>query len=125
MEQIKTKAHVIYRDEHGIIHLDVVENAHVDKDSIIALHDIYRQLGYNEKKLVKVDARSHHTMCNEAMEYLKSDMLDKDRIATAIISEKLGIRIMIDYFTSVVKGSHVKMFSTEPEAMAWLKTFLN
>ena len=125
MERIKTKAHVIYRDEDGIIHLDIVENAHVDKDSIIALHSIYSQLGYSDKKLVKVDARAHHTMCNEAMEYLKSDMLDKDRIATAIISEKLGIRIMIDYFTSVVKGSHVKMFSTEPEAMAWLKTFLN
>lgn len=126
MEQILTKAHVIYCDEYGIIHLDIIENAYVDKESIMKLHDIYRQLGCNPKKLIKVDARAHHIMTGEAMEYLKADMLDKDRVATAIISENLGTRLMVDYFINTVKAkSMVKMFSTEVEAMQWLHGFLN
>lgn len=126
MEQIRTKTHVIYCDENGIIHLDIIENAHIDKDSILALHDIYRKLGDGEKKLIKVDARAHHTMGNEAMEYLKTDMIDKDRIATAIISDNIGTRSMIDHLKNVGKAkSELKMFSEETEAIQWLQGFSN
>ncbi len=124
MEKIRTKTHAVCKDENGVIHLEVIEGAHVDKNSIIELHSIYKQLAGKHKMLLLVNAHVHYTMTDEATEYVKTDMLDKDRIATAIVSEKLGVRITVDSFNTVLKAkSQVKMFADKTEAMQWLLTF--
>lgn len=124
MKKRETKTHVLYLDEHGIIHIDLREGAHVELSSLHEVHKICNELAGNGKKLVMVDARPHHTMTDEAMSYLNSQMVDKSRLATGIISEKLAIRIMVDYITNILKPhSPVQMFSTEEEALKWLLEF--
>jgi hypothetical protein len=126
MEKIRTKTHVVCKDENGIIHLEVIDGAHVDKNSILELHSIYKQLDGSSKMLLLVNAHVHYTMTDEATEYLRTHLLDKDRLATAIISEKLGVRITVDSFSTVLKAkSQVKMFADKQEAMNWLLTFKN
>ncbi|HXB10463.1 MAG TPA: hypothetical protein VNZ45_00640 [Bacteroidia bacterium] len=124
MEKIQTKTHAVSKDENGIIHLEVIEGAHVDTSSIKELHTIYKQLAGNNKMLLLVNAHVHYTMTGEATEYLKTNLLDKDRLATAIISTKLGVRITVDSFKTMLKAkSQVKMFADKQEAMEWLLTF--
>ena len=126
MKKIEIKTHLVYLDNQEIIHIDVREGSHVELGSLQEVHKACNQLAGNKKKLVIVDASPHHTMTDEAMDYLKKQMMDKGRLASAIISENLGVRIMIDYLTNVLKTqSTVKMFSSEPEAIKWLLGFKN
>jgi len=111
-------------DEHGILHKTVIENSHADLEAIKESDEVTRKLTNGKKVLVLYDARNHFTLTEDAMEYSRKDIFNKQRIATAIVSEKVGIRIMVDYMTKVVKAPiPIQVFSTIEDAMEWLLTF--
>ena len=124
MKVLRTKTSEMYLDEHGILHKTVIENSHADLEAIKESDEITRKLTEGKKVLVLYDARNHFTLTEEAMEYSRKDIFNKQRIATAIVSDRVGIRIMVDYVTKVVKAPiPIKVFSTKEDAMAWLLTF--
>ena len=120
----RTKTSEMFVDEHGIFHKTVIENCHVDLEALKESDKVTEELTKGEKVLMLYDARNHFTLTEDAMEYAQKDIFNKKRIATAIVSDKTGIKITIDYMNKVMKPSiPIKIFSTKEEALAWLLTF--
>jgi len=123
MEKIRTNTDEISIDEHGIIHKKVLEGAHIDLTELKETEEICEKLSKQDKFLIMVDATAVHTMTPEAVKLLK-EHIDTKRVAAAIISNRLGMRIMIDYFTNVEKcATPIKIFQTHEEALEWLLKF--
>lgn len=123
MKKILTRTDEIHIDEHGIVHKRVKEGAHVDLVSWHESEQACANLQKGEKYLKLVDARAVHTMTPDVVEEMKKT-LNNNRIATAIVSNRLGIRILIDYLSNVEKiASPVKIFHNQEEAIEWLLTF--
>lgn len=121
MKKIATPAHLVFKDEQGIIHVEIIEGAHVDLTRMNELRKIILELAGGKRQRVLVDARLFHTLNDEAMGFLKNEMIDKDRLATAVVTDKLGIRIMIDYFTRILKTKALlKICTSKEEALHWL-----
>ncbi len=124
LNKLVTKSHHIFKDNDGIIHVEIIEGAHICLQSIKESGKYIHSYAGNRKELVIVDARKHHTITDEAMSFLKTEMIEKNRLATAVVTDKLGIRIMIDYFTKFLKSkAKVRIFTSEEEALKWLLGF--
>jgi len=123
MNKIRTRTDEISIDEHGIIHKKIIEGAHIDLPELQEAEEAAAKLTKEEKFLILVDARALHTMTPEAVKELKVS-LDTKRIAAAVVSSGLGMRILIDYLANVEKTvAPIKIFGTKEEAVEWLLTF--
>ena len=121
MAVYRTKTSEMYFDEHGILHKSVVENCHIDLEAIKESDKITRKITKGKKVFMLYDANKHFTLTEEAMEYALKDIFNKQRIATAIITDKVGIRITADYVQKVLKSeTPIKVFSNKTDAMKWL-----
>lgn len=124
MKKILIPTHEISADDSGIIHIKVKEGAHIDTPILKQLNEYSLKLAGTKKILALVDARNFHTLTPEATAYLKTDFADKTRIATAIVSSKTGMRLLVDYLNnSKPVQSPVRMFENEKEAKTWLISF--
>ena len=123
MRVIHTGTDVISVDEHGIIHKRVLEGVHIDVNAVKEAEKVCDELGNATKHIVLVDANAMHTMTPEAVEELKKNLTDK-RIATAVYSNRTGIRILVDYLEREHKGTAPsRIFHDKAEALNWLITF--
>jgi hypothetical protein len=123
MRVIHTGTDVISVDEHGIIHKRVIEGVHIDHNAVIEAEKACDELGKGTRHIVLVDASAVHTMTPEAVEELKKNLANK-RIATAIFSNRTGIRILVDYLARTQNpDSPVKIFQDKSDAIKWLLTF--
>jgi hypothetical protein len=123
MEKISTATYEIHVDEHGILRRRILDKVNVDLGAVIEVQAICKKLAAGKKNLALIDARAFHTYTPEAMQYIKTSM-DSSRIATAVLTESLGIRIMVDYMEKVMKmKSPIKIFAEEDEAIEWLLKF--
>lgn len=125
MEKIRTRTDEIHIDEHGIVHKRILDGVHIDMASWIESEKLCLGLQQNKKYLKLVDARAVHTMAPDVLAEMKRD-LNNSRIATAIVSNRLGIRILIDYLTNIEKvETPVKIFYTQEQALEWLLSLKN
>lgn len=124
-EEIKTKTCIVCADEFGIIHKTVRPHAHLDSIDIKESDDIAFELSKGKKALILYDARPAFTLTEKGMEYLHKHLLSKKRIASAIVSDKAGIKMLVEYFADKQKsgGPQIRIFKTMREAMAWLLSF--
>ena len=123
MKKIRTKTDEVSIDEHGIIHKKVIEGVHICREEVMETEAACAKLSGQDKYLVLVDATALHTMTPEGAEALKNT-LDTKRIATAILSDKLGIRILFSYLNNRENASTpLEIFSDREEAMKWLLQF--
>ena len=112
------------RDEYGIIHKTVRPGAHLSALDIKESDEIALNFSDGKRALILYDARPAFTLVDDAMEYLHNHLVSEDRIASAIVSDKPGIKMLGDYFKHAQKGSaQIKVFKTMREAMAWLLSF--
>jgi hypothetical protein len=123
MKKIRTKTDEITIDEHGIVHKKVIEGVHICRTDVQETEEACAKLSGQDKYLVLVDATALHTMTPEGTEELKKT-LDTKRIATAILSDKLGIRILFSYLSQREGGSTpLQLFTEKEEAIQWLLQF--
>jgi len=121
---IKTTTCVVSKDEFGIIHKTVRQNAHLDASHIKESDEIGFELAGGKKALILYDARPNFTLTEDGMDYLHKHLLSKRRIASAIVSDKPGIKMLGDYFKSRQNGgAQIKVFKTMREGMEWLLSF--
>lgn len=124
MKTLHTKTSILTIDEHGIFHKTVVEDCHVDLEAVQEADRLMQELTGGNKVLMLYDARPHFTITEDAMEYSRKDIFNKQRIATAIISDKIAIKIMVDYFMNTLKSPvPIKVFSNKEDALEWLLLF--
>lgn len=61
---------------------------------------------------------------SEASDYVTSEILCKSRIATAVLTDKLGVRLLVNFMNTVKQPeSPLRMFKSEQEAISWLLSF--
>src|ERR1700722_700336 len=126
LKDIKTDTCIVSKDADGIIHKTVRPNAHLDDKAIKESDEIGFDLAGGKKALILYDARPNFTLNNKGMEYLHKHLLSKRRIASAIVSDKPGIRLLGHYFDNSPAGSPpVKVFHAMRDAKAWLLSFKN
>jgi len=121
MKIIRTKSAEMFIDEHGIFHKKVIENCHLDLETLKESVKATEELTKGKRVLMLYDARAHFTLTEDAMDYAQKDIFNKKRIATAIISNKLAIKITVDYMVKIMKTTiPIKVFSNQEEAIEWL-----
>jgi hypothetical protein len=122
--EIKTTTCLVSKDDFGIIHKTVRPDSHLTAKDIKESDEIGFKLADGKKALILYDARPAFTLTDDAMEYLHKHLLSSNRIASAIVSDKPGIRVLGDYFKNRQKGkAQIKVFSNMREAMKWLLSF--
>lgn len=124
MKNIQTATHEISIDKQGIVTIKVREGAHVEEDTLKQADTYVRELAGTNKLFVLIDARSFHTLTPEATAFLRNNLTSQGRIASAVVSNTVGIRLVVDYMSNGGKVlSPVRMFENEAEARTWLMSF--
>jgi hypothetical protein len=126
MKKIRTKINEKWVDENGILWIKVIEGASIDLENLIEDASVNDSLTDGKKALALYDARSFFTITPEASDYVKSGILNKSRIATAVVTDKLAARLIVNVVAMVRKPeTPLKMFNNEKDALRWLHSFKN
>lgn len=113
-----TNCYKISKDEFGIIHREILKDAHITVEEAKKGEEIAVAMNGVGKMLALIEASQFHTMAPEAMEYLKESQY-VNRIATAIVSNNLSERINVDYI-GMNRKNNAKIFPSKEEAIKWL-----
>jgi hypothetical protein len=126
MHKIRTKINEKWVDENGILWIKVIEGASIDLPNLMEDASVNDSLTGGKKALALYDARNFFTITPEARDYVNSGILDISRIATAVVTDKLGARLIVNFVMRVRKPkTPLKMFKNEEDALQWLATFKN
>lgn len=126
MEKIVTPINTKWMDEDGILNIEVIEGAYIDVDALKEDHTANEVLTKGKRTLALYDARNFYTITPDAMEYLNSRILEKERIATAVLTDKLATRLLVNFINKIKKPEiPLKMFSDPEHARKWLLSFRN
>src|SRR5579885_3851638 len=119
MKEKLARPHEVSMDVHGIVNIKIAEGAHIGVEALQQINRKTQELSGKKKVLALIDAHNFHTLAPEATHYLRAEVVDKTRIATAVVSKKLALHIMIDNMSKVQKTkSPIRMFSSEARARA-------
>lgn len=123
-EKIKSRTSEIWLDEERILFVKFFKDAEVEKEDVEEMFEIYRQLGcYNNKVLQLIDGRVNFSFSSEARSRA-AELGTKFFIASAIISNSLATRLVVNFFIRLNKpGVPFKMFPDEESALKWLRSF--
>lgn len=116
----------VYKVEPNIIYLKFKEAVDLDEDEMKSITDF--TLTYSEKGYIHyiTDVRVQmHNMSLEARSHLANHQRAKELgIKSAILAENLGIRLIVNFYISVMKPSiPTKLFKDENTALKWLQSF--
>jgi len=124
-EKIITRSSEIWLDEEGILRVLAKDGAEIDLEEAKACFRAYRKLGLGAgwKTLQLLDAGAGVVITPEARDYV-SKHGKAYFTASAVVSKSLAVRLVINFFNSFYKQDvPLRMFSTEEEALAWLRKF--
>ena len=120
---ITTKINEKWIDEQGIVWMKAIEGVHMDLEDLKEDHERSLELMGSHKILVMYDARNHFTISPEGRAFLSAGILNENRIATAVISPNLGVRLLVNFMNAInPPKSPIKMFGNEKDALKWLQT---
>lgn len=120
MSQISKK----WLDDDGILHIKYIEDAIIDLPALIRSRAENEKLLGGKKELVLCDARVAFTLTPDAQKYARKEIINKSRVATAVITNKGFIQLIVNFTVNFFKiRSSVKMFHKEQDALVWLHSF--
>ena len=126
MKKIRTGINEKWVDENGILWIKPFEGAFVDLASLKADDATNPELTGGKKALALYDARANFKVTPDARAFVRSGILNRSRIATAVLTDKIFMRILVNFVNNFSKPkSPLKMFNNEKEAMQWLMSFKN
>jgi hypothetical protein len=120
---IKTAHTEIFLDNEGILRVKAVKEGEMDLVEVRECFEAYKKIGCFEKKALQlVDFTVSVLVTKEAREFIDK-MADKYFIASAILTESLPVRIIINFSMKFFNPAvPIKMFSKEAEALEWLRS---
>lgn len=125
-EIFRTKFTEIFLDNNGILWLRPDPDADLDLEEVMACFDIYMKMGINKdnKVLQIIDVKQNASMSREGRQYA-ADHGQEFFYASAIVSNNLSVRILVNFFNLIYKSQIVpfKMFGNEESAKRWLMKF--
>lgn len=121
---VKTLINEKYIDDEGFLRMKVLEGVQITVDNLKEDLSVNKELTGGKKTCVLYDARPDFLITVQAREYLQTEAFNADRLATAVITNKLGVRIMVNFMTRVKKTvTPLRVFSNEETALKWLRGF--
>lgn len=120
---VTTNCYKISKDEFGIIHREIIKDAHINTDEIKACEEIALAMSGGKKMLTLIDASQFHTKTPGAIEYLKM-INSATHLATAIVSNNLSEKITAGYIAQKMENK-VEVFPSKERAVKWLLTQKN
>lgn len=124
MHKIRTKINEKWMDEDGILHIKAIDGVLIDLPSLKEDDAVNPQLTGGKKVLAFYDGRANFMITPEARRYVRSGILNKSRIATAVVTNKLFLVLLVNFINNFGKPkSPLRMFRNEKEAMKWLRGF--
>jgi hypothetical protein len=126
MEIVRTEINEKWICDEGFLRIKVIDGAHIDMDNLLSDHAVNLRITNGKKALALYDARCFFTITAEATDYVRSGILNKERIATAVVTDRLAMRLLVNFMNKFRRPeTPLKMFGTEEEALAWLRTMKN
>lgn len=121
---IRTAITEIFIDEEGILRVKAIKEGELDLEEVKECFEAYKRLGCLERKALQlVDFTVSVLVTKEAREYIDK-MADKYFLASAVLSQSLPVRIIINFTMKFFNPAvPLKMFSSEEEALAWLRGY--
>ncbi len=114
----------MFIDEDGILQIKMLEGSNITLEKIKEIYDQSQLLAENAKVLALIDGSSDYDMSDEAKKYAAGEEALKNRVATAIVTNSITNRLMINLYIKFYKPLvPTKMFSDKDAAIKWLKTF--
>lgn len=124
MEKIRTKINEKWVDEDGILHIKALGGVLIDLPSLKEDDAVNPQLTGGKKVLALYDGRASFDITPDAQAYVRSGILNKSRIATAVVTNQSLLIIIVNFMNVFGKPeSPLRMFRDEKEAMKWLHSF--
>lgn len=123
--EIVTRTSRIRLGEDGIVRADIfpgVEQTLEDaKEQVAAVWKV----GHGRKRPVLVDMREVKSLSREARVYYANDETARFRSASALLVSSAVTRVLASFFLGLNKPNHpVRLFTSEDEALDWLRGFL-
>jgi len=119
---IRTNINEKYLDDEGILRINVLEGAHITLEALKDDAANNFELTDNKKALAIYDSRAFFTIEPDAREYVKSGIIDPTRLATAVLTNRLAVNILVNFFIRFNKPkTPMKLFTKEEDALIWLR----
>lgn len=120
VKKITTRTAIIYMDENGVLHIEMLEGVRVDHDDAVDNLPVVKSFTKGKKALKLIDARSRFRIEKRAREVI--DSVDaKQTIARAVVKGSIITRVLLSFFTGLNKSTTpTKIFSDYDEAYKWL-----
>ena len=124
MEKLITNISEKWLDGDSILHVKYVAGSTIDLPAIIQSRTDNEKLFNHKKELVLCDARVSFTITPDAQKYARMEIMNKSRIATAVLTNKAYVQLVVNFALRFSKlKSVVKMFCKEQDALKWLRSF--
>lgn len=122
--RLNKSVHTLLGTEPPIIKMEVDEHEFLEVEDIEAVRKVNLELSEGKPFCVLLDtSKGYFNVSPDANKLLTSKAYTKNRLAAAFIVKSLPARLAGNFFMTLGKGHNVaKMFSTEKEALVWLKS---
>jgi len=121
----KTRTSELFIDEFGILHVKVLGGVMIDLGDAADNFLVARHLTKGKPVLKLVDARKLFKIKKEARIFIEKENDPDKHIAKAILVGSFFTKCIKDFFLRLENPQFpVKIFTSEKEAMEWLKSFL-
>lgn len=123
----KTSVSEIWIDEENIMHVVFSKNVTLKLEDMEEAYKIFGDLGFGpgKNKSRQLLAGGPIIISKEARDYAGKNGTDFF-IAAAMVTDSMFMRYVINLFNAIKKHNvPFKVFATENQAVAWLRTFVN
>jgi len=120
-----TRVSEIWVDEENIMHVVFAKGVTINLKDMEDAYKIFRELGVGpgQRKSRQLLSGGHFTLTKEAREFAGKSGQDYF-IAAAMVTDSILMRFVINIFNKIQKHDvPFKVFASEKEALAWLRTF--
>ena len=126
-QQIVTRTGTHYLDADGIIRATIHPGAEQTLEDAIENVRVSAQLGAGKRRPLLVDMREVKSQTREARTYYTGPEGTRCYCAAAVLVDSPVSRLIANFLLGFNKSATVpsRLFTSESEAIAWLKTFLD
>lgn len=121
----RTRTCEIFVDEFGILHVKILGGVIIDREDAADNFLVIRHLTQGKPVLKLVDARKIYKIKKDARAFVERENDPDKHIARAIVVSSFITNYIKTFFINLTNPKFpVKIFTSEKEAIEWLKSFL-
>jgi hypothetical protein len=123
-EKEMLKAFVVKLNQENIIEVEWNPSIEeIEKEHLVLLTNIIKDLGHEEKMLVYIDTCNFMSITPEARSYAATKEASEFTLANAVLVDALPKKLLFNFFLKINKPIvPTKGFSSKEEALSWLKS---